>query len=191
VIGMQKITEGEIIPPEKFSKILTEERKKIIAVKRHRRIASKTFSYLFENRDTVLNQINEMILIENVHDAKEKDHILKTYNELIPGDKEFSVSMFIEISDEKKLLKEMPRLTGIENNVYLVFADTELKGIPEEGRSTATLESTLQYLKFKFDEKKAESFKKTKNAFVVTRHSIYKESAEINEELLSDLKKEL
>ncbi|MCL6015213.1 MAG: DUF3501 family protein, partial [Candidatus Thermoplasmatota archaeon] len=63
---MQKITEGEVIPPEEFSNILEEERRKIIAIKKHRRISSRTFSYLFENRDTILNQINEMIMIENV-----------------------------------------------------------------------------------------------------------------------------
>ena len=188
---MQKITEGEVIPPEEFSNILEEERRKIIAIKKHRRISSRTFSYLFENRDTILNQINEMIMIENVHDKKEIDHRLTTDNELIPGNLEFSVSMFIEISDERKLLQEMPRLTGIENNVYLVFGDMEIRGTPEEGRSTETLESTLQYLRFKFDGKKADDFKKARTAFIVTRHSIYKESAEINEKLLSDLKKEL
>ncbi|MCL5888822.1 MAG: DUF3501 family protein [Candidatus Thermoplasmatota archaeon] len=188
---MKKITDGELFSPEEFSGILEVERRKIIKAKKERRITSKTFSYLFENRETVLNQMNEMVLIENIHDDKEKKHILDTYNELIPDDLEFSVSMFIEISDEKKLLQEMPRLSGIENNVYLVFGDYEVKGAPEEGRSTDTLESTLQYLRFKFDGKTAEQFKKAKNAFIVTRHPIYKESAEITEPLLAQLKSEL
>ncbi|MHB1439720.1 MAG: DUF3501 family protein [Cuniculiplasma sp.] len=188
---MEKIQRGEMLTPEKFSKILPQERDKIIKIKKERRITSRTFSYLFENRYTILNQINEMILIENIHDEEEIAHVLNTYNDLIPDSNEFSVSMFIEISDEKKLLKEMPKLSGIENDVYLVFGQNEVKATPEEGRSTETLESTLQYLKFKFDSGSAEAFKNARSAFITTRHEIYQESAEIGNSLLDSLKKEL
>lgn len=188
---MEKIRREELLSPEDFSKIVLEERKKIITLKKMRRIDSRTFSYLFENRETVLNQMNEMILIENVLDEKEIDHILNTYNDLIPGKNQLSVSMFIEISDEKLLLKEMPRLSGIEENVYLVFGGHEVRATPEEGRSTDTLESTLQYLKFNFTPEDVDNFIKSGNAFVVTRHINYKESTEIPEVLLKSLKNEI
>lgn len=188
---MERIRREELLSPKDFSKIALEEREKIIALKKRRRIESRTFSYLFEDRQTVLNQMNEMILIENVQDEKELDHILNTYNDLIPGKNQFSVSMFIEISDEKLLLREMPRLSGIEENVYLVFGDHEVRATPEEGRSTETLESTLQYLKFNFTAEDVNNFKKSGNAFVVTRHINYKESAEIPEPLLKSLKDEI
>lgn len=188
---MDKIKEEELLSPEEFSKVVHEERKKIISIKRDRRIQSKTFSYLFENRETVINQMNEMILIENIKDKEEIHHILTTYNDLIPVPNQLSVSMFIEISDEQLLLKEMPRLSGIEENVFLVFGEHEVKATPEEGRSTEILESTLQYLKFDFTPENTEYFKKAKNAFVVTRQNNYKESAEIPEKLLESLKEEI
>jgi hypothetical protein len=188
---MEHITRVEIQTPEIFSKNLNQERIKIIGIKKSRRIASNTFSYLFENRETILNQINEMVFIENLHDEKEIQHVLKTYNDLIPKKDEFSVSMFIEISDEKKLLQEMPKLSGIENSVYITFGNQEIKAIPEEGRSTETLESTLQYLRFHFSPESIEEFAKAKNVYVTTRHRIYKESVEIPKDLLDQLKKEI
>ncbi len=188
---MQMIDRRELLPPEDFSKVVGDERNKIINLKRQRRIMSRTFSYLFENRETVLNQMNEMIFIENMHDEKEIEHVLHTYNELIPDKNQFSVSMFIEISDEKALLREMPRLSGVEDNVFLIFGENEVKATPEAGRSTETLESTLQYLKFDFSAEQIKKFKDSKTAFIVTRQTNYRESAEIPHELLKILKEEI
>ncbi|MGP6220513.1 DUF3501 family protein [Caldiplasma sukawensis] len=188
---MRKITQGEVLSPEEYDKIKNEERNKIIKLKKMRRVSSKTFSYLFENRETVLNQMNEMIYIENIHDPDEIEHIVSTYNDLIPSENEFSVSMFIEISDQNLLVREMPVLVGIENSVYLIFDGTEIKADPEEGRSTDTLESTLQYLRFKIPKEEKDKFLNAKTAFITTRHSKYRESAEISEELLNVLKKEI
>ncbi|MCL4345754.1 MAG: DUF3501 family protein [Candidatus Thermoplasmatota archaeon] len=188
---MEMIRRGDLYTPEQYSKILNEERRRIIEVKKERRIVSKTFSFLFENRDTILNQINEMIFVENVHDEREIDHLLETYNKLMPEKNEFSVTMFIEISDEKTLLKEMTRLVGIEDSVYLIYGDSEIKCIPEEGRSTETLESTLQYLKIRLSMAESEKFRASKNAFISTKHRNYSETAQIPESLLEKLKKEI
>jgi hypothetical protein len=188
---MDVIRRGDLYTPEQYSKVLAQERRKIIEIKKERRIHSRTFSFLFENRETVLNQINEMIYVENVHDDKEIDHLLDTYNKLIPDKNELSITMFIEISDEKTLMKEMPRLVGIEDSVYLIFDDQELKCMPEEGRSTDTLESTLQYLKVKFSMNDAEKFRNSKNAFLSTKHKNYSESAQIPKSLLDNLQREI
>ncbi len=114
---MEKIRRGDLFTPEQYAKILTEERKRIIEIKKERRVSSRTFSYLFENRDTILNQINEMIYVENVHDENEIEHLLNTYNQIVPEKNEFSITMFIEIPDEQILMKEMKRLVGIEDSV--------------------------------------------------------------------------
>ncbi|MGP6206750.1 DUF3501 family protein [Cuniculiplasma sp. SKW3] len=188
---MDIIRRGDLYTPEQYSKILGQERSKIIEIKKERRVHSRTFSFLFENRETILNQINEMIYVENVHDEKETEHLLETYNKLIPEKNEFSITMFIEISDEKTLMKEMPRLVGIEDSVFFIFDDQELKCIPEEGRSTETLESTLQYLRVKFSMADAEKFRSAKNAFISTKHKNYSESAQIPSKLLENLKKEI
>ena len=186
-----KITAGEIIPPSEYGRQRDTTNHRIIELEKKRRLSTRTFSYLFEHRDIILNQINEMVFLENVRDSEEIEHLIDTYSDLMPSNGILSVSMFIEISDQDQLLREMPRLSGIEQSVYLVFDDSELRATPEEGRSTEVLESTLQYLKFIFNRDQLSKFLKSKNAFIETRKTYYQETARIPEDLLETLKKEL
>lgn len=188
---MNPILREEISSPEDFSKIVEKNRKDIIKLKALRRVSSKTFSFLFECRETLLNQINEMIYVENVHDQEEINRLIRVYNEQMPEGNEFSVTMFIEITDEKELVRELPKLAGIEEHIVLIYDGNEKRAIPEEGRSTDVLESTVQYLKFRFSKNEIGLFKNSKNVFISTDHKTYKESVKINDDLLKDLKKEL
>ena len=186
-----KITAGEIIPPSEYGRQRDTTNHRIIELEKKRRLSTRTFSYLFEHRDIILNQINEMVFLENVKDSEEIEHLIDTYSDLMPSNGILSVSMFIEISDQDQLLREMPRLSGIEQSVYLVFDDSELKATPEEGRSTEVLESTLQYLKFIFNRDMLSKFLKSRNVFIETRKVGYQETARIPEDLLKTLKNEL
>ena len=186
-----KITADEIIPPSEYGRQRDTTNHRIIEMEKKRRLSTRTFSYLFEHRDIILNQINEMVFLENVKDSEEIEHLIDTYSDLMPSNGILSVSMFIEISDQDQLLREMPRLSGIEQSVYLVFDDSELRATPEEGRSTEVLESTLQYLKFVFNRDQLSKFLKSRNVFIETRKTYYQETARIPEDLLETLKKEL
>ncbi len=188
---MQSISREDILPPKIYEKSRESITKNIITHKKGRRVISKTFSFLFESRDIVVNQINEMVFIENVQDEEEIKRLIKVYSEQLPGKNELSVSMFIEFESQDVMMRELPKMTGIEDTVYITFDGDELRGIPEEGRSTEVLESTLQYLKFKFDEKNLDSFLKARNAYIETRKKGYEESARIFPDLLESLKSEL
>jgi hypothetical protein len=156
-----------------------------------RRISSSTFSYLFENRETVMNQINEMIYIESIEDESEIEDLINIYSEQLPDERTLSVTMFIEITDEKVLKESMQKLSGIENTIYLIYDNNEIKAIPEAGRSTGNLESTLQYLKFRFSGSDLQKFRNSTNAFIECRKQGYQEVARIPRELLGNLKSEL
>ncbi len=186
-----KIEREDVLPPETYSQKRTEANAEVIKKIKLRRLTTKTFSFLFENKDTVLNQINEMVFLENIKDQDEVDRLIEVYSEQLPGDSELSVSMFIEFEDENQMVREIPKLAGIEKSVYLTFDGHELRGIPEEGRSTEVLESTLQYLKFQFPANLLEKFLDSKNVYIETRHKTYQEIAKLKPELLEQLKKEL
>lgn len=151
-------------------------------------MVTKTFSFLFESRDTVINQINEMVFIENVTDKNEIDRLIRVYSDQLPTDTQLSVSMFIEFEDEQQMVRELPKLAGVENTVYLTFDGHEVKGTPEEGRSTDVLESTLQYLKFGFTKQDYEKFLAANNVYIETRKERYSEAAKLPRELVDDLK---
>lgn len=188
---MEPIKPEEILSPEIYKSRREDITRQIVSEKKKRRLVTKTFSFLFESRNTVLNQITEMVFIENVHDRREVDRLIRVYSDQLPTEAELSVSMFIEFEDEKQMLREIPRLAGVENSVYLTFDGHEIKGTPEEGRSTEVLESTLQYLKFKFTKSDYSKFSESKNAYIETRKEGYNEAAKIPSDLLEDLKKEL
>lgn len=187
----QIITREDVLPPEIYSENRTEANAAVIKKIKLRRITTKTFSFLFECKDTVLNQINEMVFLENIKDQEEIDRLIEVYSEQLPGDSELSVSMFIEFEDENQMVKEIPKLAGIEKSVFMTFDGNELRGIPEEGRSTEVLESTLQYLKFQFPSSLLEKFLDSRNVYIETRHSTYQEIAKIPADLLEELKSEL
>lgn len=187
----QTIRREEILSPEIFSNLRNKELQEIIRIKKIRRLSTRTFSFLFENRETVLNQINEMVMIENVHEEEEVRRLIDVYSDLLPQNDTLSVSMFIEISDEKALLRELPRLSGVEKEVYITFDGSEVHADPEDGRSTDVLESTLQYLKFRFSRENIEKFQNSSYVYVETRKEGYRESARIEGSLLKSLKSEL
>ena len=72
-------------------------RPRIIALKDRRRIrVGGHLTFLFENRDTVRYQIQEMMRIERIVEADAIRHEVDTYNELIPFRGELSATLLIE-----------------------------------------------------------------------------------------------
>src|SRR5215831_20249496 len=94
------IRPGDVLNLYEYEKIRDERRKRVIEAKRVRRVAvGRHLVFLFENRETVLFQIQEMCRAERiVADAKIQEEI-DEYSPLLPGAGELSVTMMIEIED--------------------------------------------------------------------------------------------
>src|SRR5690606_10271891 len=59
------ITRADILSLEEYAKQRDERRRRAIELKRHRRVPVGPFAtFYFENRDTMLQQIHEMLWIE-------------------------------------------------------------------------------------------------------------------------------
>ena len=188
---MEHIKREDVLSPDEYLKLRESINRDIINLEKVRRVSTRTFSFLFENTEIAINQVNEMVFLENIRDEEEIKHLMDIYSEQIPGNNEISISLFIEFSDQSQLATELPRLAGLENSIYLTFDGQELKGIPEEGRSTEVLESTLQYLKFEFSSEDADRFRSARNAYIESRHKGYEETARIPQDLLEALKQEI
>jgi hypothetical protein len=86
-------------------------------------------SVVFENRDTALLQIQEMLRTERITKESAIEHEIATYNDLIPGDDEVSMTLFVEIADAVVREQTLIALQGLEAKVGLevdgvVFAAT-------------------------------------------------------------------
>src|SRR5215831_19913026 len=83
-----------------YEKVREERRRKVMDAKRARRVAvGRYLSFVFENRETVLFQIQEMCRAERITAEDKVQEEIDVYNALLPGASELSATMFIEIED--------------------------------------------------------------------------------------------
>ncbi|HEY4188054.1 MAG TPA: DUF3501 family protein [Polyangia bacterium] len=145
---MKKVARGDLLELGAYEEIRPHFRARVIEEKRHRRFQpSAELSVVFENTDTVLLQIQEMLRTERITGEAGIAHELETYNELIPETGELSLTMFVEIPDREIRDRRLAELVGLENAVAIecageiFLARSETRGVLE-GATTA-----LHYMK--------------------------------------------
>jgi len=112
---MQKILRDDVQDLVQYEKVRDEMRQRLIGLKRWRRVpVGDRLTFLFENRDTVLFQIQEMIRTERMVKEEKILEEIETYNDLMPGERELSATMFIEVDDPGRIREVLDRLKGID-----------------------------------------------------------------------------
>ena len=150
---MQIIQRNEILPIGEYETIRPHFRARVIEAKRARRVAlGEHISVAFENRDSVLLQIQEMLRTERITGEAAIAHEIATYNDLVPGAGQLSLTLFVEIADKptrERVLVELAGLEGalgVEVDGRLFPASGPLPDGFIEGRTTA-----VHYLKATLD----------------------------------------
>jgi hypothetical protein len=147
---MKPIEPGEILGLAEYEKIREPFRTRVIAEKKARRVQlGAKASIVFENRDTVLLQIQEMLRTERITRPAAVQHEIDTYNELIPGPGELSGTLMVEIPDKAGRDAFLVAAAGLERHVWIATGTLRVgaKAAPRDGavqdRTTA-----LHYLRF-------------------------------------------
>lgn len=166
-------------------------RPRMIALKDRRRIAvGDHLTLLFENRETVRYQIQEMMRIERMVKPEEMAREVETYNELIPDAGELSATLLIEFEDAEERKVRLRELLGLENHMWLVAGDQPPAKARFDTRQIATDRiSSVQYLKFKLSPEQALEFKT--RARIVVDHPAYNASRELTDAEREELAREL
>jgi hypothetical protein len=122
----------------------------IIALKDRRRVrVGEHMTFLFENRDTVRYQIQEMMRIERIVEAAAIRHEVDTYNELIPMRGELSASLLIEYDSPEERMVALHDLVGLEEHVRIAVGNLPPSQARFDTRQIATDRlSAVQYVKF-------------------------------------------
>ena len=117
---MTPLTVADILNIHEYEKVREARRRAVIELKRHRRVAvGRYLSFVFENRETVWFQIQEMVRAERiVDDAKIADEVA-VYNALLPGPNELAATMMIEIPDPARIQPILDALLGIDTRDYV------------------------------------------------------------------------
>lgn len=160
---MSKLTLDDILDVRAYERDRAEFRRRIIALKERRRIHLGTFvSMVFENRDTIRSQIQEMARVERLATDEEIQIELDIYNPMIPGSGRLCATLFIELNSDEAMREWFPRLVGIERSIVLLLSDgTEVRSTPESQHESqltrADTTSAVHYLHFAFTPAQVEA----------------------------------
>jgi len=120
---MPKLTRADLYSLEKYAEIRSEFRAKVIAHKKNRRVPLGEHAALyFEDALTMQYQVQEMLRIERIFEAKGIQEELDVYNPLIPDGHNWKATFMVEYSDEAERRDALARLLGIENAVWVRVA---------------------------------------------------------------------
>lgn len=117
---MRKVERSELLALGAYEEIRPRFRDRVIALKARRRIAlGEHMSLVFENHDTVLLQIQEMLRTERISDERAIAHELETYNELVPPPGALCATLFIEYDDKDERARMLGRLATLREHMHL------------------------------------------------------------------------
>ncbi|MDO8378525.1 DUF3501 family protein [Phenylobacterium sp.] len=148
---LRQITKADLLPDAEFAKVRGERRKALLPTKRLRRIdLGPICSFYFECFETMLFQVQEMLLIEKGGEAQLADE-LAAYNPLIPQGSELVATVMFEIEDEVRRAATLARLGGVEDHFFVAVGEDRMMGVPE-GDVERTREdgktSSVHFLRF-------------------------------------------
>lgn len=168
----------------------------VIALKRRRRVAvGDLLSLVFENRDTVRFQVQEMARAERLLRDEQIQAELDVYNALLPAPGELSATCFLELTTDEQLREWLPKLVGIERHLVLRVGDDEVRGTPEEEHAAQLtrddVTASVHYVRFALTDEQVERFA-TAPVVLAADHSSYQAATPLGEdtraELLADLR---
>ncbi|MEZ0360378.1 MAG: DUF3501 family protein [Hydrogenobacter sp.] len=192
---MKKISFDEILNIYEYEKVREDKKREIIELKKNRRVFLGDLIHLvFENRETVWFQIQEMIRAERMVKDEDIMQEIEVYNELIPEENQLSVTMFVEIPDEEERKKLLPNLVGIHDHLYLHIGNKHTVRAVADERSKEDYEygkaAVVHFLKFNLTKEQVDDLK-TLPLKLEINHPNYKAMADIPENVKKELIRDL
>jgi Protein of unknown function (DUF3501) len=189
---MQAIDIAEIKNISEYELERADWRARVMAIKDRRRIrVGDHLTFLFENRETVRYQIQEMMRIERIVRPEEIAHEVETYNELIPAKNELSASLLIEYETPEERAVRLRQLLGLEHHVWL-----QVNGAPprvlarfDARQIAASRISAVQYIKFQLTDEQARNWRK--GAVLAVDHPYYQVERALTATELEELGRDL
>lgn len=154
---MKALELTDLLPTPVWESVRDPWRRALIAHKTPRRVAlGPRVTVVFEDRETVRWQVQEMARVERLTADDDLQRELDVYNELVPDDHQLSATLLIEITDVAEIRPELDRLIGLDEHVALVLGTgPDARRIPA-GFDPKQLEeeriAAVQYIRFPLDE---------------------------------------
>ena len=193
----RKLSLDDIVDVRAYEREREEFRSRMIEVKRRRRVSlGPVVTLMFENRDTMRHQIQEMARVEKLTSDAEIQTELDVYNPMVPERGQLCATLFLELITDEQVREWLPKLVGIERSILIVLADGDrIPSITEEqhaGQLTREhVTAAVHYVRFEFTAEQVAAFADSPVSIEID-HADYAESVELPDstrvELLTDLR---
>ena len=173
----QQITRDDLMSLEQYAEQRNEFRQKVLAHKKHRQVAlGPNATLYFEDRLTLLYQIQEMLRIEKVFEADGINEELEAYNPMIPSGRNFKATFMIEYADATVRAAQLEKMVNIEDLVWMqVGGHDKIWAIADEDleRSNDTKTSAVHFMRFEINDEMAQELKAGADLQIGVQHAVY------------------
>lgn len=191
---MKPITAADIQNLHEYELARPEFRQRVIDLKKRRRVAlGHLMTLVFENRDTVRFQIQEMLRVERIVRPDKVQAEIDVYNELLPGTGEVAATLFIEVTDPALVQPTLDRFVGLDKPGKLVLRVGERAhpALFAPGQSREDRISAVHYIRFALGGEGQEALEAHGRAVLAVEHGGYKAEAVLSPEIVEELRKDL
>jgi hypothetical protein len=175
---MAAISRDSLLSLEAYAKSRKDFRARVIAHKKNRTLSlGSHVTLIFEDELTIRYQIQEMLRIEKTFEEEGIQDELDAYNPLVPDGTNLKATMMIEYDDPVERKRELARLIGIEDKVYVqVDGSDKVYAIADEDleRENEEKTSSVHFLRFEFEPAMIDSLKKGAALAVGIDHPNYR-----------------
>jgi len=127
----RRITRADLVSDEEYRAQRKARRAQLMPVKALRRVHLGPWcTVLFESFETMLFQVQEMLLTEKGGEAQVPDE-LAAYNPLIPQGDELVATILFEIDDPVRRARILAELGGVEDRFFLEVGASRCPGLAE------------------------------------------------------------
>ncbi len=194
-MGNRKLVLGDIIDLRAYERGREDFRRNIIELKKRRRVSVGPFlTLLFENRETIRFQIQEMARAEKIISDEGIETELRIYNPLIPDPGTLSATLFLELTTDEQLREWLPKLVGVERSVLISSGSDLVRCIPEEGHEANLtrdeITAAVHYIRFEFTADQVARFGDSA-VQVIVDHPEYPQAVTLGSETVAELASDL
>jgi len=137
---------------ENYSKLRRVHQQEIIALRKLRSVAlGEHLRVQFENEVTIRYQIQEMLRIEKIFEQEGIQAEIDAYSPLVPDGQNWKATMLLEYPDVSDRRRELIRLVGIEDHMFVQVEDHALvyaKANEDLVLENANKTSSVHFLRF-------------------------------------------
>lgn len=193
---MNVLTPDDVLPLDEYERQREAYRSRIIALKQRRRVSlGPLMTLVFENRETLRFQVQEMIRAERILEPSKVQDELDVYNELLPTPEELSATLLIEITEAASMKEWLDRFMGLDRGrtVAIAAGGETAFGEFEGGHSHETKISAVHFVRFRPNEVMRRAFADLRQPVsLMVNHNGYEQTVPVpgtlREEWLSDLR---